>query len=214
MSERRRSASSQRDQAASAFTEILTRLIDNTGAVSAALVDCEGETVDYAGGPEPFAIKVTAAELRLVLQHIAAAQPPGAASISEMTIRAQDRSYATFLLSDGYLLVLELARRRFGVSFRAVDEAVSELREEAGLDYVNPTSRTERWMRVEVRTATRDGRRPEAVWVEGAWSSVEILGHYQVDEREVGYRARLATGEEMTLVRERLGRWWADVLAT
>ncbi len=214
MSERRRSILSKRDQATSAFSAILMRLIDSTGAVAGVLVDREGEAVDYAGALDPFTIKVTAAELRLALQLIEAEQASESPQITEMTIRAKDRSFALFALTDGYVLILELVRRSFGVSFRAINEAVHELREEAGLDYVDRRPDTERWLRVEVRTAPGDGRRPEAVWVEGAWNDVEILGHYLLDKREVGYRARLGTGAEMTLVRERLGRWWTDALPT
>jgi hypothetical protein len=44
---------------------------------------------------------------------------------------------------------------------------------------------------------------------------VELLGRYEsrlLEEGEVGFRARLANGEEVNLVRERLGRWYAEDL--
>lgn len=210
--QRLRSVVSQRDQAASPFSAILMRLLDGTGAVAAALVDQEGETVDYAGARDPFDIKVTAAELRLVLQIAAVERPPDAAPLTEMWVRASKRSFAVIALSEGYALVLELLPRAFTASWRAINEAVHELHDEAGLDFADQRSDRERWARVEVRTAADDERRPEAIWVDGAWSDLELLGHYWVDAREVGFRARLPTGVEMMLVRERLGRWYADVL--
>ncbi len=42
-------------------------LCDDCGALAAALVDGEGETVDYAGLLSPYDIKVLAAEWRIVL---------------------------------------------------------------------------------------------------------------------------------------------------
>ena len=70
----------------------------------------------------------------------------------------------------------------------------------------------ERWTRVEVRTAKVDPRRPEALWRDGTWAALTILGHYEKSGAlpEVGYRARLLSGAEITLVREPLGRWYAD----
>ena len=56
-----------RDQEASPFSAILWRLCEGCSAHAAALVDKEGETVDYAGRISPYEIRVAAAELRLVL---------------------------------------------------------------------------------------------------------------------------------------------------
>jgi hypothetical protein len=53
-----------RDQAVSEFSGTLMRLCDATAAFGAALVDAEGETVDYAGSLSPFEIRVAAAEWR------------------------------------------------------------------------------------------------------------------------------------------------------
>jgi hypothetical protein len=65
MKRRRRGA--VRDQSDSAFSAILGQLCDDCGALAAALVDGEGETVDYAGLLSPYEIKVAAAEWRIVL---------------------------------------------------------------------------------------------------------------------------------------------------
>ena len=53
---------------------------------------------------------------------------------------------------------------------------------------------------------------PESLWRDGAWALLTILGHYQKSGAvtEIGYRARWHSGAEITLVREPLGRWYAD----
>ncbi len=61
-----------RDQAASNFAATLGRLCDAVPAVSAALVDGEGETVDYSGSLSPYEIRVAAAEWQLVVANVAA----------------------------------------------------------------------------------------------------------------------------------------------
>ena len=63
-----------RDQLASPFSAILQRLCESCGAQAAALVDAEGETVDYAGRVAPFDARVAAAEWRLVLAEIEASK--------------------------------------------------------------------------------------------------------------------------------------------
>ena len=58
----RAEAPTARDQAETAFTAILASLVERVpGAHAAALVDAEGETVDYAGDGEPFFLRVAAA---------------------------------------------------------------------------------------------------------------------------------------------------------
>jgi hypothetical protein len=51
--------------------------------------------------------------------------------------------------------------------------------------------------------------------MEGEWQDLEVLGRYLDDDlqpREMGFRTRVATGAEVTLVRERCGIWFADDL--
>ena len=156
-------ASGTRDQDATPFGAVLLRLCDSTGALAAALVDQEGETVDYAGTVEPFEIRVAAAEWRLVLRALGSSLVPGWAETNQIIVRARQRSFAVVALPEGYAIVLEVARR------------------------------------------------PHALWFGSSWVPIEVLGRYQL-RGETGYRARLSNGAEINLVREKLGRWYAEDL--
>lgn len=211
---RRRSAFAERDQAASAFSAALMRLCEGTGVIGAALVDSEGETVDYAGWLDPFEIKVAAAEWQLVVGAIRESNVPSWPDTHELIVRARRRSFAIVPLTEGYAIVATLTRYCFGISERALAEAARELCKESGL---SPpaflVASRERWTRVQVQTSPNDSRRAQALWHAGAWRPLEILGRYaeaDLASHEVGYRARLSTGAELTLVRERLGIWYAD----
>ncbi len=204
----------ERDQDASPFSAILWRLCEGCSAHAAALVDKEGETVDYAGRISPYEIRVAAAELRLVLAFTHTAQVPDFAGVNEIRVRTGRRSYAIVALGDGYAIVLELVRHSFCVSPRAVLQATRELESEAGIETVLRPGGT-RWSRIEVRASSTDARRPDAVWLNGAWLAVTVLGRYRSGDlapRERGYLARLANGAEFSLVREPLGIWFADDL--
>ena len=208
-------AAIDRDQDASPFSAILWRLCDGCSAHAAALVDKEGETVDYAGRISPYEIRVAAAELRLVLAFTRTAAVPGFAHVNEIRVRTGRRSYAIIGLGDGYAIVLELSRHSFSVSPRAVLQATRELEFEAGIASVLRPGGT-KWSRVQVRTSSSDARRPDAVWLNDAWQVVTVLGRYRTGDlarRERGYLARLASGAEFSLVREPLGLWFADDLS-
>jgi hypothetical protein len=211
MKRRRRGA--VRDQSDSAFSVILTRLCDDCGALAAALVDAEGETVDYAGLLEPYEIKVVAAEWRIVLAVVQQSRLPGFHNVSSLTVRAKRRSYFIEALTDGYAIALRLPRHSFNVSRRALSQASRDLGREAGL--TQPEGRAKvHWARVRVRTpASRLLRRPDAIWLGDDWSPITILGRYQardLSRSELGYLARLASGAEVFLVREPLGVWFID----
>lgn len=198
-----------RDQAASTISAILMRLCDSTGAHAVALVDGEGETVDYAGRLSPFDTRLAAAEWRLVLTLLESSRTGALCSTQELAIRAKERSYVAFALSDGYALLLVLPRFMFSVSRRALIEASHELEQETNLKA--PIGKAEHWQRVEVRT-TAPNQRPDAVWYEGGWRPLTIFGRLQsrdLARRETGYFTRLPNGDDLLLVREPLGRWFA-----
>jgi hypothetical protein len=190
------------------------RLCDAVPAQGAALVDAEGETVDYAGTLDPFDIKVAAAEMCVLLAELRRSSVYSWPQTEEVLIRGARRSYYAHALAEGYSVVLELLPHAFGVSRRAIREALRELCKESGLDAPHSLSHeSEQWVRVDVRCMPKSVR-PSAVWLDGSWCSIEILGTYRAHpvRREVGFRARLPSGAEITLIREPLGRWYADQL--
>jgi hypothetical protein len=208
----RRRSLPPRDQAVSTFSVSLQRLCDGTSALGATLVDAQGEAVDYAGYLDPYHLRVTAAEWRLVLDVAREAKQLGLDAAQEFTVRARKKSFVLVALEEGYALVLELPRGAFSFSRRALAEAVREIELEAGLGPSRVTLSGERWSKLEVRTVPENPRRPAEVWLEGSWRPVTILGRYATTERTrrlVGYRARLASGYEFALVREPFGIWFA-----
>ncbi len=205
-----------RDQDASPFSAILWRLCEGCSAHAAALVDKEGETV---GLRRPhFSLRNSRrsgrapARARLHAQRPSTGLPPSQRDPhSHRTAQLRGRPP----LGDGYAIVLELVRHSFAVSPRAVLQATRELESEAGIESVLRPGGT-RWSRVEVRASASDARRPDAVWLNGAWQAVTVLGRYRSGDlarRERGYLARLANGAECSLVREPLGFWFADELS-
>jgi hypothetical protein len=178
MSVRRRTLP-PRDQEASAFSAILMRLCEATHALGVALVDQSGETVDYAGYRDPFTLRVMAAEWQIVLDAAREIPRPGFADVTVITVRSGRASFVVVAMAEGYALVLELPRHGFELSSRAVTEAAHAIEVEAEL----PTSiakGSHRWSRVEVQTVPGDRFRPAAVWLDGAWQPVTVLGRHQV----------------------------------
>jgi hypothetical protein len=199
-----------RDQTPSSFAPTLGRLCSSAGVVGAALVDCDGEAVDYAGRVSPFDIRVAAAEWRIILTRLGRCHEPWR-DTRQVMIRGVNKSFGAILLPEGYALVLQLLPRCFRVSPRALSEAIREICENAGLGLdVVPTAQ---WMRVQVNESAAPQRRPHSVWVNRKWLPVEVLGRWVDSElmpNELGYRVRLLGGAEITLVREPLAQWFAD----
>lgn len=200
----------RRDQTPSSFAPTLGRLCSSAGVVGAALVDCDGEAVDYAGRVSPFDIRVAAAEWRIILRRLEKCQHAPWRDTRQVMIRGVNKSFGAMLLPEGYALVVQLLPRCFRVSPRALSEAVREICENAGLDSPSPGAQ---WMRVQVNESDAPQRRPSSVWVHRKWLPVEVLGRWVGPEllpNEIGYRVRLLGGAEVTLVREPLAQWFAD----
>lgn len=203
-----------RDQAPSGFAGPLGRLCDALPALASAIVDAEGETIDYAGGFEPYRIKVAAAELQLLLAELQRARFAGFCGSQELLLRARTATYVGIRLMEGYTLVIALSPRAFSLSHRALNEAMRELSLEAELE-VPERYRGEEWSRIDVEDDGTTAHRPQRIWLDRSWSPVIVLGRYHGREllrREVAYRIRLENGQEATVVRERLGKWYADRL--
>ncbi|AKT41856.1 roadblock/LC7 domain-containing protein [Chondromyces crocatus] len=203
----RRDASPPRDQARSPFTAILEQLVASTpGARGAALVDFEGETVDYAGGVDPYELKVAAAHWLIVLTEISDS-PLG--PLRQFIVRARSHSYIIRQLQPGYAIVLLLhPRAAFSVSDRALLDADARICLEAGWQQPRTSSR---WYGVDVEMDRGRPARLRGTRGEGDWQPVEVMGFMLgLRPREQGFRIRLHNGAEMLLVRERLGHWFAD----
>jgi hypothetical protein len=200
----------RRDQMPSSFAPTLGRLCSSGGVVGAALVDRDGEAVDYAGRVSPFDIRVAAAEWRIVLSRLARCTHKPWNDTRQVTIRGVNKSFCAVMLPEGYALVLQLLPHCFRVSPRALSEAVREICENAGLEL---STLNAQWMRVQVNESAAPQRRPRSVWVHRKWLPVEVLGRWVGPEllpNEIGYRVRLLGGDEVTLVREPLAHWFAD----
>jgi hypothetical protein len=200
-----------RDQSPSSFAPTLGRLCTSPGVVGAALVDADGEAVDYAGRVAPFDIRVAAAEWRIILSRLLRCGVEPWRQTRQLMVRGVHRSFCVVLLPEGYALVAELLPRCFRVSPRALSEAMREICEDAGLGEASAAAA--QWMRVEVNEDSRPGRRPRSVWVDRKWLPVEVLGRWVGPEllpNEIGYRVRLTSGAEITLVREPLAQWFAE----
>jgi hypothetical protein len=209
MKRRNRPPPGGRLQEQTPFGEILGRLLELAPGVSSALlVDSEGETVDYAGILPEYDAKVAGAHFRIVLDEVAARLSRKLGPALHVVVRARKRSFLVRALPDGYALVVVLKRDVFGISFRAIDLSERDLCKEAG--WPTPPSRGTSWYPVEIETAPRDRRRPSRVRTSAAWEGVEVLGSVVGLGRERGYRCRLRSGAELTLVREPAGTWYAD----
>jgi hypothetical protein len=201
-----------REQDWSTFSQILKNLIDATpGALGAALVDSLGEAVDYAGTLEAFDVKVAGAHLQLEFRKAEEALGNAFGRVRQITIRARNRSYVARDLMEGYMVVVVMGRcAGFGISHRAIAQAEFELHAEGG--WPAPKGQ-ERWVHARVEASAKDRRRPSRVYLFDAWHDVQVIGSVVGLARgERGYRVRTESGAEMTLVRERLGKWFADTV--
>jgi hypothetical protein len=194
-----------RDQRDSAFTSILAGLVDRVpGARAAALVDRDGETVDYWGELDSFALRLAAAHWRLVLDELG--RQHSFQTVRWLVWRGSGVGYLVHELPEEYALVVVLARAAgfFGWR-RAIASCARALGDEAGWDWVGL-----RWFPAEVTADER--RRPSWVRVGDRSYAVEILGAIAsgLARRERGWRVRFASGVEATLVREPGGVWYCD----
>ena len=197
-----------RDQHESAFASILAGVVARVpGAKGAALVDCEGETVDYAGSVDSFEMRLEAAHWRLVLENARA--QPSLGGVVWIALRSANRTYLVQGLPEGYGLVVSFVRAASFLGWgRAVPACARALAEEARWD--SAPAGASPWFPLEVLADAR--RRPVAARVAEELRPLEILGSLAsgVGRRERGWRVRLDTGVETTLVREPGGSWYAD----
>jgi hypothetical protein len=204
----------QRQEDETGFTGILKRLLLATpGAMAAALVDVEGETVDYAGSMDTFELKVAAAEFRIVLMNIESSRlSEHGGAPHRLEVRTLRRTFVIDVLPDGYALLSVLGRGAgVGHADRALDSALHDLYREAGWQ---APPELHRWHEVDIKLAP-DGK-PRLLRVEIGWRPVRVIGKVVggLHRGEVGFRVSLQGSEtEVTLVHGRDQRWWADIPA-
>jgi hypothetical protein len=202
-----------RDRPESAFAAILGALVARIpGARAAALVDFEGETVDYAGRGDPYEVRVAAAHWRIVFDEVAA--QPSMRRVQQVGVRAARRGYIVCALPEGYALIVVLTRAAgFAGHDRALAVCARALGREAGWTW-SEGERPALWFPLDVVADVR--LRPRAVREAGNLRPVEILGALvsRSDSlprpRERGWRVRFDTGVEAMLLREPGGAWYAD----
>lgn len=199
-----------RDTDATPFAVILEALLRRVpGAFGAALVDAEGESVDYAGVVEAFDIRVAAAHAQILVAELARFGHLGVPRW--LIVRAEKKSIVVRVLPDHYALVVLLRRRAgFAASARAYAACERDLAREAG--WAPPGARNaergglaSEWYPVDV-LSDRLGR-PRKV----GGLAVRVLGAFADRPRgENGYRVRTEDGNEISVIRESRRCWYAD----
>jgi hypothetical protein len=202
-------ASHPRDTDATAFTGILVDLLSHVpGAHSAAIVDPDGETVDYTGRAAPFDVKLAAAEFRVTFDRLRSV--PFWREAKTLLVRGSAKSFLVHALSSGYAIVVIFGKRGgFSASARALSVCERALEAEAGL--IGGVGRGAQWMPVAVGCDPR--QRPMSVSSPngGTPHSLEVLGSVMgLGNRDRAFRVRLDTGAELMLVRERGGAWYSE----
>jgi hypothetical protein len=204
----RRRRERPRDQDASPFHVILDELLTLQPFVrSAAIFDYEGETVDYAGDVDPYELRVAAATFQLVINDLRGSQLSSATH--EIALTTTRSGYVLRILDESYTLLL-LPRRlaTFAVSARLLREVEARILHEAGLPMKVPPT----WFHVHAEVGARG--RPERVRPPTGvhpWTPVEVLGSVMgLAAHETGFRVRLSSGAEVTLIRESPRLWFVD----
>ncbi len=204
----RKRAARARDQDASPFHVILDELLTLQPFVrGAAIFDYEGETVDYAGDVDPYELRVAAATFQLVINDLRGS--PLSSATHEIALTTTRAGYVLRILDESYtLLILPRRLATFAVSPRLLREVEARILHEAGLPMKTPPT----WFHVHTEVGARG--RPERVRRPlGAhpWVPLEVLGTVMgLAPNEAGFRVRLASGAEVTLVRENARLWFMD----
>ncbi|MBI2394966.1 MAG: hypothetical protein HYV09_35680 [Deltaproteobacteria bacterium] len=202
-----------REEHETGFTPILRQHVEATpGALGAALVDGEGEAVDYAGDTiDPFDLKIAAAHFRIVLSDIEKGKLAGEGGpTSRLLVLTDKRTFVLTALPEGYALLSILrANAALGHADRSLDGTLRALHREAGWAYPPGAFR---WHPIDVEIDAR--ARPHRIRVRHQWTAVEPIGRVVVGLQpgEVGWRVDVAAaGCETTLVLGRDDKWYADL---
>jgi hypothetical protein len=210
----------ERLQSPTGFTAILDRLVHEVpGGVGVALVDVEGEAVDYAGDRvDPFEIKVAGAQWRILLQEIESGKLAAEGGAPRRIIVGTEKStFVIEALPEGYALIALLHRNApLAHVDRAFEQAIGDLHKEAG--WPAPPE-VKRWWPIDVDTD--DEGRPTTLRLKSRTITLDVIGRIMLGLRrgETGYRVSIRQhqlpGEqprrdEVTIVRGMDGRWYSD----
>ncbi len=206
-------AGAPREQIESRFSVILADLVARVpGARAAALVDHQGETVDYAGRLDAFLVRVAAAHMRIILQDLA--QHEGLAHApTSIAVRTTRGGFAVYALPEGYAMALLLSHKaRITGHTRAISAIARQLADEVG--WPTPVGQEPQWCAVEVASDALG--RPKGLRVGGALEPLDALGRFEsgLGWRQRGWRVRFSSGVEAMLVREPGGFWYTDETPT
>jgi hypothetical protein len=210
----------ERVQAETGFTAILHVLVATMpGGLGAALVDGEGETVDYAGDRlDVFDIKVAAAQWRILLQEIEQGKLSAEGGAPQrVTLLCEHRTYVIDSLPEGYaLLVIAHQAAPLAHLNSAIDRALIALHAEVG--WAAPPE-VERWWPIDV--GVDDEGRPSTLRLKTREVPLGVIGRITQGLRggEHGYRVAIGPNEsraederrdEVTIVQGVDRRWYAD----
>ena len=205
-SARSKGAAPARDQRESAFAGILGDLVRRVpGARAAALVDRDGETVDYAGGGAPYETRIAAAHWQIALE---AVRGQGLfADVRSIVVRAPRASFLVHALPQRYVLLVRLGR---GAGFRGWQRALPACARRIGWEAGWPPAPESTWFDVDVSCDAAG--RPCALACDGAREGLEVIGRHRSDgaQPEQAWRVRLSSGAEVTLVCESKRFWYTD----
>ncbi len=204
-----------RDRAESDFTPILRGLLAlGRGAVGeVALVDAEGECVDYCAASEPDEARLVGACLEVALRGVV---PPvrrlGGGRTLALHVQGERAELAVARVDEEYLLAARSAPDGMTQSWlEALERAARGIRQMAGLS-APPWEAGREGLRVRLRAA--DGT-PGWLWLGGRLERIEaVVGRWEegpgaTGEPLFGYRVRTRRGAEHTVLYEPgTGRWY------
>ncbi len=202
-----------RDQAESAFTPILRRLLHRArGVLAVAFVDGEGECVDYCSSLSPFETKVAGAQMLVTMSELAERiRRVGGGESYALTVHCERRDFVVRRVNEAYLLLVALKRGALTRRLRGgIEHTVTELRREALIE-------VPRWepvldsVRVEVREAVGWPYAPAAYFGDdGQRRAIEVvLGRwFQGARSRMCFRVRTEDGHELTLMHDRSTDRW------
>jgi hypothetical protein len=196
--------------APSAFEPLLRELCFRLpGSVGAVLIDDEGEAVDYTGSMAAYDIRVVGAHMRVLFDETRMVRTVDA--LRTLQIVGSRRVVVARAIHEDFAAVVVMRRRGCAHRNIATSRAFARFEWQVAREAGWSGTAYESWHDVRVVTGI-DGRPLRVRDSATQWKPVDVLGRLaRTDTGERGYRVRLRTGEELTLVREPGGFWYADV---